>query len=61
MIDVVIKNNISDFDFDLLEYSIQIKGLNYLKKNNYIGDNFYNDVKSVIAKNYTIAISKNMK
>ncbi len=60
MVDKIIKNNIEDFDNSLLEYSIQIKGLNYLKKKNAIKDELYKKVKSVITQNHTLEISKNI-
>ena len=58
MVEKIIKNNIEDFDNSLLEYSIQIKGLNYLKKKNAIKDELYNKVKSAITINYTLEINK---
>ena len=60
MVDKIIKNNIEDFDNSVLEYSIQIKGLNYLKKKNAIKDELYKKVKSVITQNHTLEISKNI-
>ena len=47
-------------DNSLLEYSIQIKGLNYLKKKKEIKDELYKKVKSVITQNHTLEISKNI-
>ena len=60
MVDKIIKNNIQKFDNSLLEYSIQIKGLNYLKKKNVIKDELYKKVKSAITLNHTLEINKNI-
>lgn len=54
MIVKILNNNTKEFDNGLLEYSIQIKALNYLKKNGKIKEDFYEKVKSVINNNYTI-------
>ena len=59
MIERVLKDNIKDFDCDLLEYTVQIRALNYLKKRKLIKDDLYEKVKSVITQNYTLEINDN--
>lgn len=54
MIVKVLKNNAKEFDKNLLDYSIQLNALNYLKRNGKIQDQFYNKVKSTIIQNYTL-------
>jgi len=53
MIDKILENNINEFDGKLVEYSLQIKILNHLRKNNDIEDKLYKKIKSKIEKNYS--------
>ena len=61
MIEKILKNNLQEFDNDLLEYCIQIKGLNYLKKNNAIEEELYKKVKYAITLNRTMETNKNIQ
>ncbi len=58
MIEKVIQNNTNDFNHELLEYSVQLKALNYLKKNDNIKDEMYKKIKSAITENYKMEINK---
>lgn len=58
MVEKILKNNTKDFDNNLLNYSVQINALNYLKKNNKIKDEFYKKVKCAITSNYTLENNK---
>lgn len=58
MIERVIQNNTNDFNHELLEYSVQLKALNYLKKNDNIKDEMYKKIKSAITENYKMEITK---
>ena len=55
MIVKVIKDNTESFDKGLLEYSIQLNALNYLKRKGMIEEKKYNKVKCTINRNYTLA------
>lgn len=52
MVYEILENNVNEFDGKLVEYSLQIKILNHLRKNNKIEDKVYKKVKSKIEKNY---------
>lgn len=58
MVEKILKSNTKDFDNKLLNYSVQINALNYLKKNNQIKDDLYKKVKSTITANYTVECNK---
>lgn len=58
MVDKIIQNNSNDFDHKLLEYSVQLKALNYLRKNDNIKDEMYKKVKNAINENYRIEVNK---
>ena len=55
MIVKIIKDNIEKFDKGLLEYSIQLNALNYLKRKGMIEEKNYNKIKCTINRNYTLA------
>lgn len=61
MVDKILKSNIKEFDNELLEYSIQIKALNYLKKRNVIENELYEKVKSAIIPKRTMETNKNIQ
>jgi len=58
MIEKILKDNAKDFDSKLLNYSVQINALNYLKKNNNIKEELYKKVKSTITNVYTMECNK---
>lgn len=58
MVKEIILDNTPKFDKQLLNYSLQIKALNYLKNNNSINNELYEKVKSIFYANYTLGITK---